>query len=212
MGSPSLSFPNIDAAISQFEGFGTPNTRATINNNPGNLIYGTYAIQKGATGQDNNGFAVFPTVAAGAMAEDSLVQYYSNQGDTLGQLINSWAPPTAPGNSSTGTQSYTDYVAKVLGTNSNTLIPNAEKGVSANNTSGVTSSGTGLLGTLNQATTGLQQGIGNFLGMGLVSNSLWSRVSLLVLGLILIGGGILLFKPVSKVVIGTVKKAGLRAL
>jgi len=48
-------------------------SRSWRNNNPGNLIAGTFANQHGAIG-NNNGFAVFPDAATGEAASESLLK------------------------------------------------------------------------------------------------------------------------------------------
>src|SRR4029077_16794003 len=53
------------SAIAQFEGFNTAGSRPARNNNPGDL---KYAGQPGATGQDAQGFAIFPDAESGFQA------------------------------------------------------------------------------------------------------------------------------------------------
>jgi hypothetical protein len=199
------AFPNIDAAIARMEGFGTPNVTPTIANNPGDLIYGPFAVNHGATGQTTNGFAIFPTVAAGTGAEDALVQYYSNQGATLGSLLNAWNPPTAPGNSPATTSAYAQNIANILGVSLDTPVPDAEKGISTSTPPG------NQPPILPQNTASVLGDLGSLLSGGLVPgfnlSSTWSRIAGLLLALILIAVGIALFKPVSKIVVNTGRKA-----
>lgn len=218
MSTVGLSFPNIDKAIAQFEGFGKANTTPTILHNPGDLIYGSFAVTHGATGQQG-GFAVFPNDAVGASAEDALVSYYSKQGATIGSLINSWAPPTAPGNSADATNSYAQFVADQLGVSTSTLLSDAEKGQQGT----TPTTGTGN-STLDSIVNGLGSVFSPFPGIdpiGKVKDAIngttgptgvWGRVAALVLGLILIGVAIALFKPVSQVIVKSVKGAATRAL
>jgi len=216
----ALKYPALDTAIASFEGFGQPNSLATKNNNPGNLIAGSFATSHGATSVDANGFAVFPDAATGAGAEDSLVGYYSNQGYSLSGLINAWAPPTAPGNSAVATQNYTDYVSKALGVSSTTPISETSNLSLSNQLgtpsqlssplgTGPTQSGalspTSITGALNSAlsTAGSVANLlaGNPLGAtGLIPGFSWGRVGTFVAGLIVIAGGIYLFKPVQNIV------------
>jgi hypothetical protein len=49
-------------------------SRGLLNNNPGNLKYGPFAISHGAIGQDDKGFAYFPTPEIGSAALDALLE------------------------------------------------------------------------------------------------------------------------------------------
>ncbi len=194
----STNFPALDNAIATFEGFGKPGTPATVNNNPGNIICGGFATSNGANGC-NGSFATFPDATTGAAATDALVTSYANKGATIDDLINSWAPPTAPGNTPAGTQSYVDYVSNKLGVPSSTAV-SALQGVgdpSVSNAGGILPSvGGGLLSGLTGTTT---------------SSFSWARVAAFVIGVACIVGGIFLFKEVQSVVVNTTKtlsKAG----
>ena len=113
--TPTLQYPGIDTAISNFEGFGTSSAPTITNaNNPGALQYGSFALKNGAVGS-LNGFAVFPNQTVGSQAEDALVQNYANQGFSIDQMINAWAPPTAQGNSPTSTNNYVNSVSSAVG-------------------------------------------------------------------------------------------------
>lgn len=193
----ALQFPTLDAAIASFEGFGTPGTLATVNNNPGNLIYNGYTQNLGATGS-NQGFAVFPDSVTGANAEDNLVGYYAGQGDTIQQLINSWAPPTAPGNSTASTTNYVNSVSQAVGGSPSTPVSSLAGAAPSSTTSSVA----GFLSALSNPA-------------GAVANSLgasWSRIAAFVLGLIFIAAGLYLFKPVQQVINNGVKGASIAAL
>lgn len=77
-------------AIARMEGFLVPGSRAARNHNPGNIVYGPFAIENGATGSDGR-FAIFPDDATGFTAlKNLLVRFYS--GLTLTQAINKYAP------------------------------------------------------------------------------------------------------------------------
>lgn len=86
------------------------------NNNPGNLIF---VGQPGATA-GAGGFAAFPTLAAGIQAAQNQVTLDLNRGTdatgrpttTLAELISSWSPASAAGNSPASTAS---YIARVSG-------------------------------------------------------------------------------------------------
>ena len=148
MSTLDLSFPGLDSAIAQFEGGLTAGSLQSINNNPGNLTYAQWESNYGAT-QGAGGFAAFPNLTSGASAEDSLVSYYANQpGETLSQMLNSWAPSSA-GNP---TQNYINYVFGQTGINPTQPIIGQ---------SGATSGGSWL-----------QNLLGNFGGLNMPSSTL----------------------------------------
>ena len=101
----------------------TPQPRSMRNNNPGNLIFNDYTRGLGATGQDKDGFAIFPSVEAGQQATIENLRNYGRRGiNTVSGVINRWAPPNAPGNSAESTNNYVNYVAGKLGVNPDTPI------------------------------------------------------------------------------------------
>jgi hypothetical protein len=53
---------------------GGPGTRGNRNNNRGNMKYGRFAQEHGATGADSGGFAIFPDTATGDAAQAALLQ------------------------------------------------------------------------------------------------------------------------------------------
>ena len=65
-------------------------TRARRNCSPVNL---KYARQREATGQDDKGFAVFPTAEAGWRAAMAQILLDASRGLTLEQYITKFAPP-----------------------------------------------------------------------------------------------------------------------
>lgn len=82
-------------AIARMEGFYVPNTRASRNNNPGNIEYGEIARSFGATLEDHAKprFAEFTDVVAGFDCLRTLLQnHYA--GLTIEQAINKYAPHT----------------------------------------------------------------------------------------------------------------------
>ena len=81
-------------AIGRMEGFGVQGSRATRNNNPGDICAGSFATAEGATGVDqkNSRFATFSTPEAGFQAlRDLLVKHYA--GMTIHDALNKYAPP-----------------------------------------------------------------------------------------------------------------------
>lgn len=78
----------IALGIQQQEGY-YPGSRAWLNNNPGNLVY---VGQSGATGQDTQGFAVFPDYATGFQALVNQVNLDMGRGLTFAQFTAKYAP------------------------------------------------------------------------------------------------------------------------
>ena len=105
------------SAIAQMEGY---NPAYAGNNNPGNLVFiGQSGATKGA-----GGFAAFPTLAAGQAALANQIQYQINQGQTLTQFFNQYAPGgtvNADGGvqTSAATQNYINVVSNQLGIDPN---------------------------------------------------------------------------------------------
>lgn len=123
----ALGITATDLALSMATVEGTnPGDRNARNNNPGNLIY---VGQKGATGKDSGGYAIFPDFATGLQAATDQINLDLTRGTdavgrpttTLAQLIASWSPGNAAGNTPAGMQSYINTVASRTG-----LDPNAD--------------------------------------------------------------------------------------
>ena len=95
------------------------------NNNPGNLIY---VGQAGAT-EGAGGFAAFATLADGIQAAENQVTLDLSRGTdatgrpttTLAELIGSWSPGNAPGNTPQATSNYISNVSGATG-----IDPNAD--------------------------------------------------------------------------------------
>jgi hypothetical protein len=85
--------------------------RGIRNNNPGNIRFGKFAQQTGATGRDDKGFAVFQSMEDGVKAAIKLLEGYAAKGvDTVRKIISKWAPANE-----NNTSAYIDAVAKKLG-------------------------------------------------------------------------------------------------
>jgi len=97
----------VAAAIQQIEGW-APGTRSYRNNNPGNLMY---AGQPGATGQDPQGFAIFPDYQTGLTALDNQITLDASRGQTISQFTSIYAP-ASDGNNPT---SYAAQIASAAG-------------------------------------------------------------------------------------------------
>lgn len=226
MSTSPLLFPGVDSGIAGFEGYGIPGTYATINNNPGNIVYGPFAQSQGATGS-YGGFAVFPDADTGFSATDALVGNYASQGYDMQSLINAWAPPSAgnPNNAN-----YLDFVDSASGLSPTSPLssygftpygPAVPGSITsgANSTSllgpsiGGLSGLLGNLGGLGMAFGSGQESLPSFLGnaSGLLAGFSWGRVGTFLLGLICVAAGLLMFKPVSNTAI-SISKTGLKAL
>lgn len=105
----NLSFAE---ALARQEGYGKPGGRATRNNNPGNINWGPFAQQYGATRIEimppgsklKARFAYFPDSASGMAAARALLNKKARfdvsgnliggyLGATVRQVISRWAPP-----------------------------------------------------------------------------------------------------------------------
>jgi len=90
---------------------GSAAPRGIRDNNPGNLRYGKFAQQHGATGSDNSGFAMFQSMEDGIKAAIALLKSYAARGyDTIRKIISRWAPA-----GENNTAAYINTVAKALG-------------------------------------------------------------------------------------------------
>jgi len=88
----------LQQAIARQEGFGRPGTRATMNNNPGNIIWGQFAKAHGSTGGDDAGYAIFPSQDVGFAALTALLTDRNYQHDTVEEAIEEYLghPSTNP--------------------------------------------------------------------------------------------------------------------
>jgi hypothetical protein len=87
------------------------------NNNPGNLVPGSFSNGQGAIG-DNQGFAIFPTWDVGWDAMINLLETSAYQDQTIAGALRRWAPPASNPNINT----YINYVGQQLGVNPNTTL------------------------------------------------------------------------------------------
>lgn len=105
-------------AMSAVEGFyqkiGPPN-RPQRNHNPGDLEYGKFARDHGATGSDGR-FAIFPDDATGFAAMKALLLTHY-KGMTLEAALNEYAPPVE-----NATNQYLALVCKMTGASPDTII------------------------------------------------------------------------------------------
>lgn len=113
-----LAVAALASAIQNHEGY-YPGSVAYINNNPGNLMY---AGQAGAT-PGPGGFAVFSSYTAGYQALQNQIVLDATRGTdangnpvaTVGDLVSSWAPANAPGNSPQTVNAYISSVTSQTG-------------------------------------------------------------------------------------------------
>lgn len=94
------------------------NYESTRNNNPGNLRLSSFTTSQGATGADDRGFAIFPTLEAGLVAQRTLLfedPRYANL--TLEAAINQYAPPNE-----NDTTNYVQVVEQISGVPRSTVM------------------------------------------------------------------------------------------
>jgi uncharacterized protein YukE len=91
-------------------------TRGDRNNNPGNIKYGLFAREHGATGFDGP-FAVFPDYATGAAAQEILVKTRGYSGLTLHQFAARYAE---------GSPAWEKTVGNSLGIGPNDIVNNQD--------------------------------------------------------------------------------------
>jgi hypothetical protein len=128
-------YDSVVNAIAGFEGYNTFGSVASMNNNPGNIMYGTFAQKTGSIGPDLQGYAIYPTQQTGFNAADQLVSNYANKGATIQSLIESWAPSNAPGNTPQSTANYVKYVSNQLGVSPDTPVSSLANGATPTSTS-----------------------------------------------------------------------------
>lgn len=66
------------------------------NNNPANIMHGSFAKAHGATGKDHLGRAVFPTMRAGEDKQDALWNSTNYQGLTIREAAKTWSGSKNP--------------------------------------------------------------------------------------------------------------------
>lgn len=113
----------IAAKIVQIEGY---NPNYAPNNNPGNLVYSASSTIQTSNGAvpGAGGFAAFPTYDDGYNALLGQIQSYADQGLTIQQMMNRYAPSNAA-NDPTGVNnpnSYANSIASSLGVSPSTSV------------------------------------------------------------------------------------------
>lgn len=103
-------------AVAREEGFFLYNSRPQRNNNPGDIEYGNFAREYGATHGDPR-FAVFLTEDDGWCAMRALFQGPGYKGMTITEALNKWAPPVE-----NRTNLYIENVCAWTGLSPNTVI------------------------------------------------------------------------------------------
>lgn len=90
---------------------GGKEARGARNNNPGNIEFGNFAKNRGAVGSDGR-FAKFKSPSQGIQAMGDLLGVYQSQHglNTIGQMINRWAPE-----GENDTNAYAARVARAVG-------------------------------------------------------------------------------------------------
>ena len=93
--------------------------KSVRNNNPGNL---KFANQRGSTGKDASGFAIFPTPEAGMVALEKQIRIDMGRGDTLYEFISEYAPAADKNDP----LKYTNFVSKATGIQRDEQIPESK--------------------------------------------------------------------------------------
>jgi hypothetical protein len=93
--------------------------KSVRNNNPGNL---RFANQRGSTGKDATGFAIFPTPEAGMIALEKQIRLDMGRGDTLQKFINDYAPAADKNNP----RKYIQFVSEQTGIQPGEQIPESK--------------------------------------------------------------------------------------
>ncbi|OYW81342.1 MAG: hypothetical protein B7Z19_00745, partial [Polynucleobacter sp. 32-46-5] len=94
------------------------------NNNPGNIEYGKFAKEHGATGSDGR-FAIFPDMKTGENAMAALLMGYAKGGNnTISSIVRKWSP--AGDNGEANTNAYVADVAKKTGIDPNKQLSMGE--------------------------------------------------------------------------------------
>lgn len=98
---------------------------SAASNNPGNLMY---AGQPGASGSSGH-LATFDTYDNGYQAMLRQIQLDANNGMTISDMMNSWAPASVPGNDPVA---YAGYVSSALGVDPSTSVSSVFAGGAGN--------------------------------------------------------------------------------
>lgn len=179
MGSSTLQFPSLDAAIARFENVDVSH------NNPGGLQFNSYTQSLGATSGTAGGLANFPTMESGTSAEDALVKHYADAGYTLQDMMNLWAPSSVPGNNPGNEIS---SIAKDTGFDPNAKVSSMTGASPYDILTGQTPGATALP-TTPGATPPVSTG-GTVIG----------RIAAGIVGVILIGAGLFMFKTTQNII------------
>lgn len=190
MSTTGLQFPTLDKAIQTMEGF-YPGSLSYRNQNPGNIVAGSFAAQFGGTA-GAGGFAQFPDLASGTAAEDALLGLYAQQGLTIGQAVQKWTGGTAP-------PTYAPYVAGQAGATVNTPLSALQGAGAAAGTSGTTGGWLGALGgALQGAISSTPAGVGT---------SMLARAACFIIGIILLVFAFRGVEDTKQTVVNVVSKA-----
>jgi hypothetical protein len=106
--------------ISKMEGFGIPGAVPTTHNNPGDLRHSPHSQHPGGPSHAND-IGSIDTVQHGWQDLERQLQIYADEGLTLRQAINLYAPPSDHNE----TSAYLAFVAKGLGVDPDTPVRDA---------------------------------------------------------------------------------------
>lgn len=104
----------------------TPNLPRNLrNNNPGNIEYGSFAKEAGATGTDGR-FAIFPDMETGKKAQIKLLKNYVSKGNnTISKIVRKWNPVSGE-NSEKNVSSYEQAWANKMGISKDTPLTESD--------------------------------------------------------------------------------------
>lgn len=195
-----LQFPTLDTAIGQAEGFGKPGTIPTLANNPGDLVAGPFSTAHGAIGSitaaGGKQIAVFPSADQGTAAQDALIAN-NYAGGSIADLARSWLGSDA---SQQSVDSYAGNLSSALGVPASTPVTSLAGGGSPS-TSGVASPS--IISKVGSA-------VANVVSYTIFGLPL-TRAAAFLLGLIVIGVALFLFKPTQQVIVSAAKKGAAAA-
>lgn len=193
-----FSLPNFEQGV-----FGFENTPPEYNNPGGIQANQQIAYDYGALNAGGSGLAQFPTITAGINAfENSPTVQAVENGGSLSDFVNTWAPPSAGNNNN---ENYLTYLNNAMGLQGGNSAPSSGPSYGGGLTPGSTGTQTlnQLPNTLNSAAgaptgtssswnpnPGLPTGLSKWFG-----NFSWGTVAAFILGIGIILAAVFMLKP-----------------
>lgn len=214
-----LGLSPLGTATAQAEGYGVPGAIPTVANNPIDLSYGQLAQEYGATGAMGSNIAVFPDVQSGvnaANAQYGAIEDGSSNNYTPNTTLAEYAQTFAGGGSDS--TNMLNNLEQILGAGPNDSIGTYLNGSSSSpadgsespfSLQGIKDLWNGMLGTESVAGLPVANSSGQILNAPNPNSPPWTaaRIAAIILGLIFLGIGAAMFKPVSKIIINSAKAA-----